>query len=566
MNRTIRIINIPGRFGAPRNINVSGKIKMPGKQSLISLLITLIIFAPFYYLLHPAVNIQNPGFWMFAAAFLAVYILIKLIRVETKHVSEENAVLPVYIILALLCLFLFARFADSRIFHAKRYSTILQVQEADIDSIPTVSASSAIALMDTESAEKLGDRKIGSLSQVVSQFNVGSYMQINYKGSPVKVAALAYDGFFKWNSNHKTGIPGYVIVDPFNMSADYTALQNKMRYVPSAYFNEDLNRHIRFRYPTVMYDNLHFEIDEDGRAWYVASVYKHTIGLFGGKQVTGAIIADPVTGDVMKYDAGDIPDWADIVYNGDLICTQYNDYGRLSHGFLNSLFSQSDCKQVTTLQRKDDDGDTESYSDYGYVAIGNDIWIYTGITSVNGDSSNIGFILSNERTEETKYILCAGADEFSAMRSAQGEVQEKGYAASFPSLINVDGVLTYIMVLKDGNDLVKMYSAVNVEQYNTVSVGNTQSECLNKYRQLIGAEIPPSEQSFDGYEEKTITVSAVESIVISGDTWIYAADENKNIYRAKYSDVIEMMFVKPGDTITIYTDGDMFILQKQTQD
>ncbi|MCR5795004.1 MAG: hypothetical protein K6G61_06640 [Solobacterium sp.] len=536
---------------------------MPGRHALVSLLITLVIFAPIYYFIHPAVNIQNPGFWGMTIVFMLVYLMIKGIRIERSHEDKESAVLPAYIFIALICLFLLARFADSRIFHAKKYSSILTVQEADIDSIPTVSASSAIALMDTQSAEKLGDRKIGSLSHVVSQFNVGSYMQINYQGSPVKVAALAYDGFFKWYSNHKTGVPGYVLVDPVSMSAEYTALQEKLRYVPSAYFNEDLDRHIRFRFPTVMYDGLHFEIDENGKAWYVASVYKHTVGLFGGKQVTGAIVADPVSGEVTKYDAADVPDWVDIVYSGDLICMQYNDYGRLSHGFLNSMFSQADCKQVTTLERRDDDGDTESYSDYGYIAIGNDIWIYTGVTSVNGDSSNIGFILSNERTEETKYILCAGADEFSAMRSAQGEVQEKGYVASFPSLINVDGVLTYIMVLKDGNDLVKMYSAVNVEQYNTVAVGTTQIECLNKYRKLIGAETPADEKSFDGFEEKTITVTAIESIVIGGDTWIYVADEEKNIYRAEYSDVIEMMFVKTGDTLTIYTDGDNFILQAQ---
>ena len=564
MKSKIKIINVPGKnINFSRNINISGKIKMPGKHALVSLLITLVIFAPVYYLVHPAVNIQNPGFWGMTICFTLVYLLIKAIRIERSHEDTESAVLTGYIFIALICLFLLARFADSRIFHAKKYSSILTVQEADTDSIPTVSASSAIALMDTQSAEKLGDRKIGSLSHVVSQFNVGSYMQINYQGSPVKVAALAYDGFFKWNSNHKNGVPGYVLVDPVSMSAEYTALQENMHYVPSAYFNEDMDRHIRFKFPTVMYDGLHFEIDENGKAWYVASVYKHTVGLFGGKQVTGAIIADPVSGEVTKYDAGDVPDWVDIVYSGDLICMQYNDYGRLAHGFLNSMFSQSDCKQVTTLERQDDDGDTESYSDYGYIAIGNDIWIYTGVTSVNGDSSNIGFILSNERTEETKYILCAGADEFSAMRSAQGEVQEKGYVASFPSLINVDGVLTYIMVLKDGNDLVKMYSAVNVEQYNTVSVGATQSECLSKYRKLIGAEVPADERSYDGFEEKTITVSAIESIVIGGDTWIYVADEDKNIYRAEYSDVIEMMFVKAGDTLTIYTDGDYFTLQKQ---
>jgi hypothetical protein len=312
-----------------------------------------------------------------------------------------------------------------------------------------------------------------------------------------------------------------------------------------------------------MVDNIHFEIDEEGNPWYVASIYDHAVGLFGGETVTGALVIDPVSGKISRYSIDDVPVWADVVFPGDLICDQYNNHSQLQHGFLNSIFSQKDCRQVTTIQTVDEDGDSTSYPDYGYIAKDGDIWIYTGITSVNGDSSNLGFILANERTSETRYVSCAGADEFSGMKSAEGEVQEKGYIASFPSLINIDNTPTYIMVLKDANGLVKMYAAVNVEQYNVVATASTQSECIAKYKALLAGDITSNDEDIDvgsdeGYAEKTITVAKMQTIDQNGNTWLYIVDTDSQIYKAKYADVLDMLLVNEGDTITILTNGETF--------
>jgi hypothetical protein len=294
--------------------------------------------------------------------------------------------------------------------------------------------------------------------------------------------------------------------------------------------------------------------------------------LFGGEQVMGAVVADPVNGDVIKYAAADVPRWVDVVYDGDLICAQYNDAAQLQNGFINTLIGQKDCRRVTTVQGSDDDEES-GYPDFGYVAKEGDIWIYTGVTSVNGDSSNLGFILSNERTEETRFITVAGADEFSAMRSAEGEVQEKRYSASFPSLINVDDIPTYIMVLKDANGLVKMYAAVNVRQYNLVATASTQKACIDKYKMLINGEIS-SDQAVNteevvpeidtsAFTEKEITIRKTETIDKQGNTYIYVVDMENHIYNAKYADVIGMLLYDAGDTITILTDGTHFILPEE---
>ena len=563
----------------------------PKKSMVTIILITVIVAFLMFYNTLPAINIKSQGFWSYLFTISLVFTILHSIRAgmigkpvfadrssgTKRKLSLKKLMRPIPITILLFILpALISFIGSSKIFHAKAYSKILTVEEGTVDNIPTVEKTDSIALMDTASAEKLGDREIGSLSNVISQYDVSEYTQINYQEAPVKTAPLAYAGFIKWFKNRSAGVPGYVIVNPVKMNADYVALKEGMKYVPSAHFQKNIERHIRFRYPTAMFDNLHFEIDEEGNPWYVASVYTHKIGLFGGKQVKGIILADPVSGKTNYYPTADIPTWVDDAFSGTLICEQYNNYGRLSGGYINSVFGQTGCRKVTEYSADDDVG----YSDFGYIAKDGDIWIYTGVTSVNSDSSNIGFILSNERTEKTYFITCAGADEFSAMASAEGEVQEKGYKASFPSLILMNDKPTYIMVLKDNSGLVKMYAAVDVEQYNKVATAFTQDECLEKYEALMKGNITQEQATADteadtdqsdssssgdkpdtaAFEEKTITIKKIQTIDQKGNTWIYIVDSDNHIYKALYTDVIDMLLVDEGDEITIKTDGDQFVL------
>ena len=565
-------VQVPDWFKATFNRQTLGK---GGKQNLKSILIpfliTLVIGLARFYKELPALNIKSPSFWGFLLSELLIYIFVKAVYLSVKKEEEKHFRIPVILAVIVVLILVLGTAFSARIFHAKAYSRILTVTEGSVEDIPSQEGSDAIALMDTSSAQMLGDREIGSLTNLVSQFNVGSYIQIDYSSRPVKVAALCFDGFFKWMGNREHGIPGYVVVDPVDMDADYVSLETGMKYVPSAWFQRNLGRQLRFHYPTLMFRNVHFEIDEEGKPWYIAPYYTYTVGLFGGEQVMGAVIADPVTGEMTRYASAELPGWVDVIYDGDLICLQYNDAAQLQNGFLNTLFGQKDCRRVTTMSR-DDDEET-LYPDFGYIAKGGDIWIYTGVTSVNGDSSNLGFILSNERTEETRFITCAGADEFSAMRSAEGEVQEKAYKASFPSLINVDNIPTYIMVLKDANGLVKMYAAVNVSQYNMVATASTQKACIEKYNMLVRGEISADqavkteeavpEVDTSAFTEKQITISKIETIVQQGNTYIYIVDEENQIYHARYADVIGMILHDEGDELTILTDGTHFLLPEE---
>ncbi len=534
---------------------------------------SLIFAALSVYCFCPALNIHNPGLWVIIDITLFIFvILVRLCKGSKdfgwvtvkkkvgskgrtkKHAEFRFDIKPYLAPIITTVLTVVLMICGTTVFNATKYSKILKVTDSSFsqDMAESVGTDS-IALMDTASARMLGDREIGALSDVVSQFNVSyDYTQIDYNGKPIKVSALEYAGFFKWVNNKESGTKGYVTVNPVSMSASFVKSEG-MKYVPSAYFSEDALRYIRKAYPTLMLENLHFEIDESGKPYYVASVIERTVGLFGGKTVNGCVVLDPVSGKTERYGVADIPNWIDVVFYGDLICQQYNWYGMLQNGYLNSLFTKKDCKQVTTYYTGDEEMTDETpVSDYGYVAKDGDIWIYTGVTSVNGDSSNIGFLLANERTGESRYYQIAGADEKSAMAAAEGEVQEKGYQASFPSLINIDGHPTYIMVLKDSGGLVKLYATVNVEQYNIVTTANTQSECIKKYKAALGID---SEDVTGDVTETEITVSSIKYIDIDGNTYIYLIDTEDNIYRAKAGNNENMLLLNVGDRVKITHSG-----------
>ena len=404
-----------------------------------------------------------------------------------------------------------------------------------------------IALMDSATAAIVGNRTLGSLSDVVSQYEVGtSYTQINYQRTPKKVANLEYAGFFKWLGNREQGVPGFVMVDPVTNDAEYRKLSQPMRYVDSAFFGEDLMRRLRFDYPTKILGEPRFEVDDEGNPVYIVPCYRPRVMLFGASDVSEVIVFDPTDGSSEIFAVEDTPAWIDVVYDGYLATEKYNWQGTLSGGFWNSIIGNKDCKQTT--------------DDFGYIVIEDDVWYFTGVTSVNSDQSNIGFIISNARTGEYKFYPVIGAEEHSAMNAAQGEVQEKGYVASFPSLINVQGEATYIMVLKDSGGLVKLYAMVNVEQYSIVATGATQEDAKRAYLEKLVTEgvLAPEEMPLPPAAEQvtlTLTVDAITPVVMGGESYLYLrgslADGTECLVRAKIADNEAVLFLDEGDSLTV---------------
>lgn len=525
------------------------------KKSFYAVLALLFVIAVgvYYYFTFPSINIHEPMFWgvlLVIFLTLAIFFAVRSIKGMLKnrgfqfHVRDVK-VFPVLakFFLALsaivLVIYIGGSIAGSTVFRARAYASLLSVKEYEFsEDVEETNQVTDIALMDTESARKFGRRKIGSLSDVVSQYEVeDDYTQISIQGHPMKVSSLKYASFFKWWNNRGNGIPGYVKVNPVNSEAEYVALEKGMKYVPSGYFNYNLQRHVQLAYPTKIISGYHFEIDDEGKPFYICPTMKPRVGLFGGMDVNGVIICNPVDGACSYYPVNKIPAWVDCVYEGRLLTKKYDWFGTFSGGFINSIIGQKGCK-ITT-------------DDFGYKIIGDDVWAYTGVTSVNGDQSNIGFVLMNQRTSEAKYYKVSGAEEHSAMESAQGAVQEKRYEASFPSLINVSGQPTYIMVLKDSAGLVKMYAMVNVEQYNIVATAASQTEVFSKYRKMI-ADNGEVESDEDTWLQKTVTVEGVQFVETEDGTMVYVKDTEHGVYKQAFKDNEDLIRILAGDVITVY--------------
>ncbi len=529
-----------------------------GLRIALGILVALVLSFLLYYFILPPINLHSRLFWIYLfLVFLIFGFSLGLFRLSLFPSFAKNGktmfgrktggffpegkigkILVCLIPLPLVVLLLGTLFS-SVIFNARSYAGIITVDERDFETdMPEISEVTNIALMDTDSARILGNRKLGALANVVSQYVASEhYTQINYQGRPMKITNLEYDGFFKWLNNRDRGIPGYIMVDAIGNTAEYYELKEGMTYTESAYFSEDLERALRFSYPTKIFGNISFEADETGKVYYVVSCATARVGLFGAMDIDEVILFDPVDGSSTLYALKDVPTWVDIVFDGELACEKYDWQGLYSGGFFNSIIGNKGCKQTT--------------ADFGYVMLDDDVWYFTGVTSVTNDASNIGFILSCARTGEYKFYPVIGAEEYSAMGAAQGEVQEKGYVASFPSLVNIAGEPTYIMVLKDANGLVKLYALVNVKQYSIVATGETQAEAIGAYTRLLAQS--GVDTSGSGYEtEVTVALTDIRYLNMAGVTYVYLTAEDGAVYRLDFNEKNEaIVLLKAGDRVKL---------------
>ena len=533
--------------------NLLGKI-------MLSIVSGIIFTSLYFYIELPAINLASSSFWgsltmvvfSFAYPFLlkkgdGVYRMNKSAGNHGETISFElngsrfNKI-TVALILIPSVIMLAGTALSSTVLNARAYANVIEVTEADFATdMKETSEVTNIALMDGNSARYLGNKTLGSVSHMVSQYVVSDrYTQINYQYTPKKVANLEHADFFKWFANKDKGVPGYVMVDPVNNSAEYMELKTPLKYVDSAYFNHDLMRKLRFEYPTKIFDDfISFEVDDEGNPYYIITCLEPKVFPFGAMDVCEAIIFDPCTGESEIYAVDEVPAWVDAVYSGDLAEQKYNWYGTLSGGFINSIIGNKDCKQTT--------------DDYGYIVIGDDVWYFTGVTSVTSDESNIGFIISNARTGEYKYYPVVGAEEYGAMNAAEGVVQEKGYQASFPSLINVSGQATYIMVLKDASGYVRLYALVNVEHPSIVATAPKQDEAMKAYKALLADDglIDSGKLPDPSLPTVEITVVDIRTYTVDGNTVFYFVGDDGCYYKGMLRDFENMIFFSVGDRMEI---------------
>lgn len=519
------------------------------KTKVILVILALLVLGIYYYVALPAVNIHSTEFWIFLGILflLAAVIFIGkkgLNQYELKESKGLKVILGLFA--AVVVVYLIGTLLSSPIINAKKYQRLLTVETGEFAKDIEELSYDQIPLLDRDSATLLGNREMGSMVDMVSQFEVDElYSQINYQDRPVRVSPLRYASLIKWFTNQGEGIPAYIKIDMATQDTELVKLDEGMKYTTSDHFNRNIYRHLRFRYPTYIFNDLSFEVDDDGVPYWICPVKKFNIGLFGGVTIGRVVLCNAITGETEDYAIEDAPQWIDRAYSADMLIQLYDYYGTLKHGFLNSVLGQRDCLETT--------------EGYNYLAIDDDVWVYTGVTSVSGDQSNVGFVLMNQRTMETRFYEVEGATEASAMSSAEGQVQNLHYTATFPLLLNISGEPTYFIALKDDAGLVKMYAMVNVQKYQIVATGDTVSECEQAYTDLMYENgIKEVEEDTREVQTMTAAISRIAQGVIDGNTHYYimleGSDEIFDVPIVEYIDVIRY---NVGDTVTIeYKEGE----------
>ena len=368
--------------------------------------------------------------------------------------------------------------------------------------------------------------------------------------TPAGTMPQGYADLFKWFYNKDTGVPAYVLVDMASQDTQVVRLDQPIYYVDSEPLERNIDRYVQLKYPFYMFEEKSFEIDEDGTPWWICPVQDRTIGLFGGETISRVVLVNASTGETQDYAIGDVPQWVDRAYPSDLVVQQYNWYGSLKGGWLNSWLGQSGVVQTTP--------GTDGNTGYNYIAKDDDVWLYSGVTSATADNAIVGFVLVNQRTAETHYYSVAGATEESAMKSAEGQVQNLGYHASFPLLLNINGQPTYFMALKDDAGLAKKFAMIDIQRYQNVAIGDTVADCQKSYKALlatngaVGAVDESSLQKADGQ------IRTISQAVVDSNTHFYLTLEGDgNIYDFPLPSMIDVVRYGVGDDIAFtYVDGD----------
>ena len=566
--------------------NVKDVLIPPDKAPLkiaINLITTVIAAAVLYYFMLPPMNLGSYDFYIYWAAVLAVYVGMSFLtsgafaKPEYVPYVKRRATIPVILAVVLGLIVGIGYLTSAPFFRAKSYSRILSIESENFDDtvsvIDKLSDFDKVPLIDKDAAQALADKTLGDFAALglESQFEVltSDSTQINYKGTPYRVYPLQYGDIFKWFTNsvigsEHEGIPGYVRVNLNTQEAELIT-DYDITYSTAEHFGEYLKRVLRFKYPTYIFGEISFEIDETGKPYWVVEHIKKTIGLVGGDDVQGIILVDAVTGEDVYYNADDMKteiSWIDQAYDADLLVRQYNYLGKYANGFWNSIIGQSGVKQAS--------------QGYSFLAIGDDVYLYTGVTSVTSDDSILGFFFINQRTKEGFFYNTTGATEAAAQKSAEGKVSDKKWKAAFPILLNIDGEATYFMALKDDSSIVKSYAMVNVKQYNVVAIPAEENDdlasCVREYVKGLKALSPSVVIDFN-YDKNNVGAPAVDkepaetdsvegvvtdirSAVISGNTYYYIELDNSGVYyyiAAELSN--EVVLLNVGDRVTVTVDN-----------
>lgn len=486
------------------------------KYILLYIGYVLMCFLVWYFTL-PFLNFRDVGFYFYFFLVIAfplgiIYALITKKRSKKEKRTEYNAYKYnrktgtfikikkdialkyetnsliirgiIYCGVTILGLILIFSLTGLKIFNAKAYANQLEITQGNSEDLNTIfdyeSGEVLLPRIDKDLAFRLAEARLGDYgSQYSIDYDNFTLISINRNGKTelIRVTPLEYATPFVALSRMNQGTIGYIEVNVITQEAKLVVYENGegLKYMPSGIFSKDLDRHIRSKYPTAIYNDKYFEIDNEGNPYWVVPTIKKEIGMFSGSEPDKVLVVNPKNGNIDVYELDDenLPDWLQRAIDETVIEEQANNALTYKNGFWNTLFTKKEVFQLS-------DG-------YNYFIKDGNTWYVSCITSPNSnDQTSVGFIVINLKTKQSIRYSNPGITEMRAREIAQGDerVKAQNLDSTWPILITYHNIPTYFVVLK--NDVLSQKIVlINVEDGTLVAMGDTLDAAKQEYETLL---------------------------------------------------------------------------------
>jgi hypothetical protein len=401
-----------------------------------------------------------------------------------------------------------------------------------------------VRIVPIESARFAGDKVIGQLG---AYYAAGAYNVQLAQGRLVWATALEFHDPIQWIFRRTS--PGVIIVSAENPDAAAELRQRTaMRYIPSAYLNDNLYRHVYLTYGSEEILETTLQLDDTGTPYELATLGRPTIG-WSGERVTAVVIVDPATGAMRRIpreDFGSLPQWVSRVYPPD-IALEYNDwFGRYVHGFWNSLFAKRDVHLPAR-------GDVS-----GLLLGGNRfVWFVDHTSPAATDASMTGFTYMDSRTGEMTYYTASGG-EFNSIGAenaviANPLVRQGRLLPTQPILYNLFGQNTWVVPVIADNGKFQTLALVQATNGRVV-VGNASApsaaaDAFSTYRDLLGGRIAGS-GSAEG------VTGVVDRVAQGGSSIYFTVRGNERVFVLRDAANPAALLMHGGDRVKFVIQGE----------
>lgn len=539
-----------------------------GKSLKVSLFVFVGVFLVvngWMFLVTPAITGVLGG--LFRIAVLPVLLVAVARLVVRKYFDgydgfDADTILQITKIAVVLALGIYLAVAPGTLLNGDLYK-IPQVEESNQENLTNSNFAPVdpqhMRVVNQSMAYTIGSREIsngtsknlGSMYQVgVEDFSIQNVKDQNGVEKLYWVAPLQYQGIGQWKNIGYS--PGFIMVDAENPYASAQLhLGFEMRYLTSAYYKDDVIRHLYFSgYTNFGLEDINFEVTDDLQPRWVVSLTYPTV-LNTGKVVKGVAIVDPETGAIEEYDITEVPEWVDRVIPESLALDYLRWKGAYTHGFWNLvpwIGTNKDYNIPCTINGEEEMWLVHGKDNHGY-------W-FTGMTShSSADQALVANVMVDSRTGRMHIYEMSGWNEQAVIDAVNhaDSVKNNQWQGCAPIPYDFLGSLAYVVtvVADTGNGVIFKKIAIVDAGSGNVALGNNRVEAYEAHRQFL------SKSKFGGVVSESSVSSNMRGTVGRISDVSSGEEGNYRVFQLNGSDAIFEVGTTPYPEAELTMSGDM---------